>query len=317
MAVYVLYPVPYILISQHLDMIGVELRATHTKTRMVNGDSLVSKVKTIIGGWKGGKFMPLSLRGHSANTYCLAKLWFKCGSIDLRAGDISKITSNVKSWVYADQLLKPEELVLYKSRQEGGLNMVNVKYRAMAELIKSFIDTSINPTFTRNLYHQALYNWHVEDDRSIPDPGKPPYYSVEFFDAIKDVKSEGLLKLSSMSIGTWYKALIENHVTHEIDENDFKFKIRSKPETQNPNINWDQVWAISSLPGLDSSDSSFLFSLLHNLLPTQERLHRVFKNKVTNNHCTLCTQEVPCNLIHALIYCPFNQGISFWPICCP
>ena len=297
-------------------MIGVELRATHTQTRMVNGDSLVSKVKNIIGGWKGGKFMPLSLRGHSANTYCLPKLWFKCGSIDLRAGDASKITSNVKSWFYADQLLKPEELVLYKNRKEGGLNMVNVKYRAMAELIKSFIDTAINPTFRRNLYHQALFNWHVEDVRSIPDPGKPAYYSAEFFNAIKEVKTEGLLKLSMMTTGTWYKVLLENNVTRESDENGFSFKIRSKSEQQTPNINWEQVWAISSLPGLDSSDTSFIFCLLHNLLPTQERLHRVLQKKVTSNHCVLCPQEVPCDQLHALVYCPYNQGISLWLIRC-
>ena len=89
-----------------------------------------------------------------------------------------------KSWIYADQLIKPEGIVLYKIRQEGGLHMVNVKYRAMAELIKSFLDTAINPNFKRNIYHQALYNWHVEGVRTIPDPGKPPYYSTEFFDAI-------------------------------------------------------------------------------------------------------------------------------------
>ena len=90
-------PVNYILLSEHLDMIGVELRATHTQTRKANGDSLVDKVKNTIGPWKGGRFMPLSLRCHSVNTYCLSKLWFKCGSIDLRAGDTNKITSNVKS----------------------------------------------------------------------------------------------------------------------------------------------------------------------------------------------------------------------------
>ena len=47
----------------------------------------------------------------------------------------------------------------------GGLNLTNVKYRAMAELIKSFLDTSINPTFRKNVYHQALFSWHVEDNR--------------------------------------------------------------------------------------------------------------------------------------------------------
>jgi hypothetical protein len=189
-----------------------------------------------------------------------------------------------------------------------------VKYRAMAELIKSFIDTSINPNFKRNIYHQALYNWHVEGVRAIPDPGKPPYYSTEFFDAIREVKDEGLLRLSGMTIGMWYKALLENHVTQEIDENGFSFSVRSK--AHNPDINWDHAWALSILPGLDSTDSSFIFCLLHNLLPTQERQHRVLSHKVTSSHCTLCSQDVPSDRLHALVLCPFNNGVGFWLIRC-
>ena len=124
--------------------------------------------------------------------------------------------------------------MLYKGRQEGGLNMINVKYRAMAELIKSFLDTAINPTFKRNIYHQALYSWHVEGVRTIPDPGHPPYYSTEFFNAIKEVKAEGLLRLSGMTLGMWYKVLLENHVTQETDGNGVSFNIRSKLKLKTP-----------------------------------------------------------------------------------
>ena len=260
--------------------------------------------------------MPLSMRCHSVNTYCLPKVWFKCGSMDLRVGDINKITSNVKSWVYADQLVKPEEFVLYKGRQEGGLSLVNVKYRAMAELIKSFLDTAINLTFKRNIYHQALYAWHVEGDRNIPNPGKPPYYSSEFFDAIRAVKSEGLLRLSGMNIGMWYRSLLERYVTHEVDEQGFQFDKLSKAERQNPDTNWESSWLLSTLPGLDSIDTSFSFCLLHNLLPTQERLHRVLSNTVTSSKCTLCTQDILCDQLHALVHCPFNNGIGYWIIRC-
>ena len=309
-------PVNYIAISEHLDMVGVVLKATHTQTRMANCDMLLDKVKHTIGPWKGGKFMPLSLRCHSVNTYCLPKVWFKCGSMDLRAGDISKINSYVKSWVYADQLVKPEEIVMYKCRQEGGMNLVNVKYRAMAELIKSFLDTAISPTFKRSIFHQALYEWHVDGNRSIPNPGKPGYYSCEFFDAIRAVKAEGLLRLSGMSIGMWYRALLERYVTHEVDENSFQFKMLSKTERINPNTNWESTWQLSTLPGLDSMDTSFLFCLLHNLLPTQERLHRVLSTTVTSSHCTLCTQDVICDQLHALVHCPFNNGVGYWTIRC-
>ena len=52
-------PVPYIVLSEHLDMVGVKLMASYQKTRKVNCDELQLKVKNITGCWKGGKFMNL------------------------------------------------------------------------------------------------------------------------------------------------------------------------------------------------------------------------------------------------------------------
>ena len=223
--------------------------------------------------------------------------------------------SSIKSWVYADLLVKPEELVLFKSRQKGGLNLIHIKYRAMAELIKTFLDTAINPIFRRNIYHQALYDWHVEEIRSIPNPGTSPYYSEELFEEIKSLKSEGLLRLSSMTSGMWYKVLLERHVTHEINDGGFRFEIRTKAEMNNQAPSWEMSWSLHKISGLDSEDSSFLFCLLHNLLPTQERLHRVLgSNTVASPTCILCTQNVVCDQIHALILCPFNNNITSWVI---
>ena len=71
--------------------------------------------------------MSITQRGHSVNTYCLSKLWFKTASVDLRSLDIAKITSQIKSWIYADQLEKPQEMVLYRSRKQGGLGKASKK----------------------------------------------------------------------------------------------------------------------------------------------------------------------------------------------
>ena len=90
------------LLSDHLDMVGFELRATHTQTRKVNGDILQERVQNIVGAWKSGKFMPISQRPYSINTYCLSKVWYKSNVMDLRAADITSINSKVKSWLYSD-----------------------------------------------------------------------------------------------------------------------------------------------------------------------------------------------------------------------
>ena len=93
-------PCPYMTISDHLDMIGVELKATWSKTRKANGDICQSRVENTVKQWKTGKFMHLTLRSWSANQYCLSKALFRTHSVDLRMLDVKKISSLVKSWLY-------------------------------------------------------------------------------------------------------------------------------------------------------------------------------------------------------------------------
>ena len=143
-------PVNYIKISEHLDMVGVKLQASYQKTRKINCDELLTKVQNITGAWKGGKFMPLTSRPHSLNSYCLSKVLYRCSSINLRVGDLTKINSQMKSWMYADQLEKPEEMVLFRSRKCGGLGLVNLQYKALSLLIRNFLESAVNPNFQDN-----------------------------------------------------------------------------------------------------------------------------------------------------------------------
>ena len=66
----------YMIISDPLDMVGVELRHTWTQTRKVNGDLIQSRVANTINPWKAGKFMPVTMRPWSINSYGLSKAWF-------------------------------------------------------------------------------------------------------------------------------------------------------------------------------------------------------------------------------------------------
>ena len=95
-------PCGYMSLSDHLEMLGVELRATWTQSRKANGDALQLKIDNIIRQWKSGKFMNLTCRSWSLNTYCLPKIWFRTHSLDLRVQDVTKITSRIKSWLYGD-----------------------------------------------------------------------------------------------------------------------------------------------------------------------------------------------------------------------
>ena len=298
-------PCNYMTISDHLEMVGVELRATWAQTRKANGDIVQQRVSDTVKRWKTGKFMQLSLRSRSMNIYCFSKIWFRTHSVDLRELDINKITSSAKSWLYADMLLKPEEIVLHRPVQSGGLNLLHVRCKALAGLIRTFLETACMPKYRPSLYHQLLFRYHVLDDRTIADPGLPPFYNQQFFSIIRRVHQNTPLGVSLMTEKQWYWYLLEENVIMAETEQGREL-IPCRAETKDPELNWETVWHRVRLPGLGPVMVSFLFKVVHDLLPTQERVSRT--NPAVTGTCRMCELESLETLEHALVTCPANQG---------
>ena len=96
-------------------------------------------------------------------------------------------------------------------------------------------------------YYNLLYEWHVEGIRTAPNPGRPPNYSEDFFNAIRIVRNEGLLNIKSLSLKVWYKVLPENFVTTGVDMGGFHFDKRCKIELEHPEADWDWSWSLAVL----------------------------------------------------------------------
>ena len=251
--------------------------------------------------------MNLSLRCWSLNIYCFSKIWFRTHSVDLRETDISKITSYAKSWLYADMLLKPEETVLHRPVASGGLALLHVKMKALAGLIRCFLETACIAKFRQSLFHQLLFRYHVLEDRSLENPGLPPFYNQEFFSVIRHVHHNTPLNVAHMTEKQWYQVLLENRVTM-VETDVSRHLIPCRAEVKNPEFDWDSTWSRMRLQGLGAELMSFLFKVLHDLLPTQERVSRT--SSAENGDCRLCVTDVKEDLAHALISCPSNQGVG-------
>ena len=304
-------PCAYMVLSEHLDMLGVELKATHTQTRKVNGDILQLRVQNTVGPWRTGKFMPLTQRPWSLNSYALPKVWYKCNCIDLRVSDINSITSKVKSWLYADQLEKPEELVVYRPSSHGGLGLHHVKYKALAMLIRSFLETAANPHFLHNSYHTTLFRYHVLLENNLPDPGTPPYYSEDFFATIRHVHETSPLNVTIMSTNQWYTLLVEDNVTmYTPDEDSPRQNKPSKTELACPGNDWDRTWHLARLRGITPEVKTFFWKLLHNLLPTQERVCRIMRTTNSSPNCQTCQDEIKEDQMHAFFLCTSSSSAS-------
>ena len=174
-------------------------------------------------------------------------------------------------------------------------------------LIRSFLETATNPNFLHSLFHNSLFRYHVLQHRDLPDPGPTPYYSNGFFETIREVHENSPLNVSTMSSREWYLLLVEDKVTMELQPNtDRQQPIKCKAEVANPNNDWDRTWRFARLKGLESEIITFLWRLLHKLLPTQDRIQRIVKKKPP--HCQLCQDDLTEDLEHAFFHCRFNEN---------
>ena len=256
--------------------------------------------------------MDISCRPWSLNTFALTKVWFKCHTVDLRVSDISSVTSKVKSRLFQDQLEKPTEMVLHRPIQMGGLGLHSVKSKALASLIRTFMETAANLNYTHNLYHTLLYRVYVLNDDSISNPpALPPYYSAAFFDMIRQVKSNTPLNVSTMSTAQWYRVLVEQNITmiDAADSHNMEY-IKTRAELASPATDWECSWRRARLKGLGSEATSFLWKLLHLILPTEERLSRILPN--TPNHCKYCPNPITADIPHCLFMCVSTREVGSW-----
>ena len=82
----------FFILSEHLDFLGITLKATFGATRMANGEILQERVKQVINPWKGNRFMSLCLRPHSVNCYAYSKPLYRCNIVGLRSEGLQAFT---------------------------------------------------------------------------------------------------------------------------------------------------------------------------------------------------------------------------------
>ena len=189
--------------------------ATFTQTQKINGDILVSKVKNVVGSWKVGRFLPMTERGWSINTFALSKVWCYTHCVDLRQGEFN-INKSVRQFLY------------------------NIIKRAVLE-------------------------------------GK---------------------ELGAMLGKDWYQLILKSLLEEEEGQ-----LVPCCVELIHRLHDWTRSWALARLKGLSSETMTFLFRVLHQILPCRERLERIFP-RIETCVCRVCDTGEKDSLLHSLALCP-------------
>ena len=194
-------PLPFLLVSDHLEILGVKFYESWSKTRHTAGTELKQKIKSIRDTWRRGRFYDFLLRPHVVNTYLFSNVWHKASSINLLCCDMDKIQSEGNDYVFVDCYLRPEKPMNYIAKKKGGLQINHVRSKAMAMFIKNLLEESCN-----NIYLDAVVRKYCLDEDVVPAPVRPHYLDQRLVTALKLVLGS-IHKVSTKDI---YDVLMRN-----------------------------------------------------------------------------------------------------------
>ena len=90
------------------------------------------------------------------------------------------------------------------------------------------------------------------------------------------VKDKTPLNPVYMTVKEWYLLLLEQNVTkRDVDQEGRMELTPCRVEEKFPEVCWAESYRISRLTGLSPEIKSFLFKLIHELLPSKERIHHL------------------------------------------
>ena len=124
------------------------------------------------------------------------------------------------------------------------------------------------------------------------------------------------MPIESMSSKQWYDYLIDililKQQVEQPDGTSLLEPLKCKSEQLWPSLEWPIIWKRARMPGLSNDSRSFLFKLLHNILPTQERLFRITRTTFSDV-CVCCDSGLTDNVWnHSFTACSHTLPAMNW-----
>ena len=113
-----------------------------------------------------------------------------------------------------------------------------------------------------------------------------------------------------MTSKEWYNFILRSELEEVGPDGEYKL-VPCRVELQAPAHDWTRSWSMARMKGLTSSSMTFLWKLLHQLLPTRERQNRILQDG-TGSNCQTCRTGELDTLAHALALCNGSNHIFQW-----
>lgn len=276
--------------ADSMKILGVTYASTISKMAALNWPDRTGAVRAVLADTRLRR-LDLKQRTTYINTYVIPLLLHLGQVLPIPAGVERKIRSCVIAFLKAGSLFTVPLERLTRSPLEGGLSLQHHQWKSMAMFAARWQSSarSQTPIFS-GMWLKTLISQY-KDPKTVP--GKAAYFRT-FLQLQNAIPADAVGTALGRAV---YSSLLDQHPAPPV-----------RVELQHPTCDWPTIWANISSKAVPAATRTAWFKLVHDLVPTAERLHR--HGLASSPLCQRCKQTD--TLIHRLVQCAGRQQ---WDLC--
>ena len=295
------WPLDWLKTVKQMKVFGFIICQTYNDTLTQNWAETVRSFQKVLLSFDLRSLNTLHQRVDVVNIFATSKLWYKAAVLPLPGSVAKDLESCMVKFLWRGKLEKLSLVELCNKKVDGGLGLVEIRSKADALLLKQacrILTACGSKSWLHLKYWMGLYLARIIPEmRSGPHSERIPvmYTTVKalFDESVMELPVEDIEKITVKEL---YKSFTETLPPP---------KVLYKPDQGRV---WENVWSNINNPMLRVKEREFLFLLVHNILPTRERLFRM--NVVESDVC-VCGGGVE-SLEHIFFTCVKSQSAWSW-----
>ena len=272
------WPIPWLRVEKSLKIFGLIICPTYQEILEENWKSLFEKVRKTLFSWNLRSLESFQQRVDVVQIFGTSKMWYLCQILPLPSKYAKMFESILKKFVWTGKLEKLAIDETKNSREEGGLGIICIRSKADALFLRQTCRLLASDSFNSFKHIRFWIGEHLVDVipemRSGEHSEEIPEYFLHLRRLFTEAHALEIIDVENLD-STPAKQIYADY-TSSFPPPKVLHKYADLP--------WDDIWSRLNHPVLTSPVRDIMFLLIHNCLPTRDRLLRL--NMCEDAMCT-------------------------------
>ena len=288
---------------REVKVFGVFLLNSYTETLKRNWDYRYGKFEKAVHSWSSRVLEHLCQRIDVLKIYALSRVFYLASILPLSKTLVKRFEKLMGKfiWNYSGKILRVSFCELKLPLKRGGLGMVCINFMSNSLLLSQLLRL-LKHGGDKSVGHASFWLGEVlkeldpEIDKGVHPDVIPPYFQ-SLACTITDARIAEVLTEKNWKQITNKMAYQSSIITLP----DSKIEVEA-------GMSMSQVWERIAYPSLSAQAKEIVYLLVHNKLPTKERLFHI--NIAQDPYCERCENNAICDRTH--YFCACDSTSDAW-----